>query len=240
MALSTAVPAHADVLPAPEATEEVVDQPEPPAGSEPSTEPSVPEGTFDPAPTEPVPTEVPTVPPAAPVGTAQFEPNRPADTVVEPFRSENATSTSGGTGAESPRNTAPAPRVVEPATEPTETATASPSPVTPTASPTPVTARGGSADSGTAVRSISAPKAPTPPLPILVIGLAVLIGGLVIVRYRDSVWKAAARAIPGGAGARVERLHGAFRVGVAGAVVALVGVTMNGYAAWQLWGALSS
>lgn len=37
----------------------------------PAIQPSVSEGTFDPAPTDPVPTEVSTVRPEAPVGTAR-------------------------------------------------------------------------------------------------------------------------------------------------------------------------
>lgn len=237
--ISTTGPAHAEAIPSPEPTE-VVDQPALPAGPVPSIEPSIPEGTFDPAPTEPVPTEVSTVPPTAPVGTATFDSTRPDGTVVEPFRSGNGTTTSGGTGAEVPRSNAPAPRVVEPAEKPTESATASPTSATPTASPTPVTAREGSAGSGVTVRATSEQTASAPTLPSLIIGLVVLVGGLVIVRYRGSVWKAAGRAIPGGSSERVDGLPGPFRVGVVGAIVALIGVIMNGYAGWQLWGSLVS
>lgn len=239
LVISTAVPAHADVVPSPEATEEVVDQPAP-SDPPPSPEPSAPEESSEPAPTEPVETTAPLVPPGAPVGTATFDPSRPPGTVVETFRSGNGTTTSGGTGAEVPRSNAPAPRVVEPAEKPTESATASPTSATPTASPTPVTAREGSAGSGVTVRATSEQTVSAPTLPSLIIGLVVLVGGLVIVRYRGSLWKAAGRAVPGGSSERVDGLQGPFRVGVVGAIVALIGVVMNGYAGWQLWGSLVS
>ena len=248
--IATAVPAHADEIPSPEPTVEVIDQPALPAGPIPSIEPSVPEGTFDPAPTEPVPTAVPTVAPPAPVGTS-FESTRPDGTSVELFRSGDATTTYRGTGNGVPRDTAPAPQAVEPEGQPTEVApvsptpaTASPTPGTATASPSPDVARGDSAGPGAAVRSTSAPRTPAPPLPFLILGMVVLVGGLLIVRYRGPVYEAAMATrrgpVTGGAGERAGGLQGAFRLGVAGAVVALIGIIMNGYAAWQLWSALSS
>ncbi|MDQ1136461.1 hypothetical protein QE410_001260 [Microbacterium sp. SORGH_AS 1204] len=251
LVISTAVPAHADVIPAPEETvDEVVDQPVTPDPL-PSSEPSAPEESVEPAPTEPVPTAVPIVPPPAPVGTATFEPTRPVGTVVEYFRSGNAT-TPGGTGAEAPRTTSPAPRSVEPEEERPDLPTTSPSPgvgitsptpVGATASPSPVVARE-PAGSGAAMRPTSTQKAPVPTVANLLVGMMVLVGGLLIVRYRGPVYAAAVRApkrrVTSGPGERTERLQGPFRVGVAGAVVALVGVTMNGYAWWQLWSSLSS
>lgn len=251
--ISIGVPAHAEVISSPDPTAEVIDQPALPAGPEPSIEPSVPEGTFDPAPTEPVPTEVPTVAPPAPVGTATFESTRPSGTVVEYFRSGDATTTSRGTDGQVPRDSAPAPQGVQPSEDRTEIPPASPTPALPTASPTPVVAtaspapgdaRGESAGSGAAVWSTSAQKAPTPTLPTLILGMAVLVSGLALMRYRTSVYHAIVRAekqpIRTGSGERAAHLQGPFRVGIAGAVVALIGVMMNGYAAWQLWMSLLS
>ncbi len=252
LVISTGFPAHADVIPSPEPTVEVVDQPALPAGPIPSIEPSVPEGTFDPAPTEPVPTAVPTVAPPAPVG-ASLESTRPDGTSVELFRSGDATTTYRGTGGEAPRGTAPAPPAVEPERQRTEvtpvsptpvTATASPTPGTATASPSPDVARGDSAGSGAAVRSTSAQRTPAPPLPVLILGMVVLVGGLLIMRYRGPVYEAAMgtpkRSVTRGSGERAGGLQGAVRLGVAGAVVTLIGIIMNGYAAWQLWSSLSS
>jgi hypothetical protein len=74
--------------------------------------------------------------------------------------------------------------------------------------------------------------------------MVVLVGGLLIIRYRGPVYEAAMgtqkRSVTRGSGDRAGGLQGAFRLGVAGAVVALIGIIMNGYAAWQLWSALSS
>lgn len=252
--ISTGAPAHAETVTSPDPTGEVIEEPAVPPGSEPYTEPTVPEGTFEPAPTGPVPTAVPTVAPPAPVGTAPFESTRPDGTVVEYFRSGDATTpsrgreseTSGGTDNGLSRDTAPAPQVVEPETESARKATASPTPVATTApaSPVPDDARGGSVEPGAAVPSTSAQRAPTPTLPTLVIGMAVLVGGLLLMRYRTALYHATVRAekqlITTGSGERAERLQGPFRIGVAGAVVALIGVMMNGYAGWQLWISLTS
>lgn len=246
--LSTGGPVYADTIPSPDPTV-VVDQPALPSGPEPSIEPSIPEGELEPAPTEPAPTSFPTVAPPAPVGTATFDSTRPAGTVVEPFRSGEATTGSRGTNGQVPRDTSPAPRRAGSDEERPETPSASPTPTLPTASPTPVVttatptpgvARGDSAGSGTAVRSTSAQKAPAPTLPTLILGMAVLVGGLAIVRFRAPVWQAAARgdrrAIRGGVG----RLQGPVLVGAAGAVIALIGLAMNGHAGWQLWSSLMS
>jgi hypothetical protein len=238
-------PAHADTIPSPDPTSEVIDQPALPAGPIPSIEPSVPEGTFDPAPTEPVPTAAPIVPLEPPVGKP-LESTRPDGTSVTWFRSGDAT-TSRGTDGGVPRGAAPAPQVLGSEEERTENAPASPAPAVATASPTPVVAtaspspgdaRGDSARPGAAVLSTSARDAPAPSLPALILGMAVLVGGLVLMRYRAPVYHAAVRT--GGSGERVERLQGPFRLGVVGAVIVLVGVTMNGYAAWQLFNALAS
>lgn len=245
--ISTGVPAHADEIPSPEPTVDVIDQPALPAGPIPSIEPTVPEGTFDPAPTEPVPTAIPTVAPPAPVGTP-LESTRPEGISVEYFRSGGATTTNRGTGGEAPQDTAPAPQTVEPevaSASPTPApATASPTPITATASPSPDGPRGDSAGSGAALRSTSEPRTPAPPLPVLILGMVVLAGGLLILRYRGPLYQAVAGTVKqsatGGPGERAGRLKGAFRLGVVGAVVALIGVTMNGYAAWQLLGSLSS
>lgn len=251
--VSTGAPAHAETVPSPDPTGEVIEEPAVPPGSEPYTEPTIPEGTFEPAPTGPVPTEVPTVAPPAPVATS-FDYDPAGSNGSDRFRTEDTWSSSGGmtsgtsgrTGSEGSRDTAPAPQIVEPKTEPTGTPTASPTPVATTApaSPVPDDARGGSAGSGAAVPSTSVQRASTPTLSNLVIGMTVLVVGLVIVRFRGPVFEAAARGgsrqISGGLSGRAERLRGPFLVGVAGAVIAFIGIVMNGYAGWQLWGALSA
>lgn len=135
--ISTAGAAQAETVPAPAPSGDVIDQPAPPPGVTPFTPPQVPEGTFDPIPTEPVSTEVPTVRPEAPVGTAHFESTRPPGTTVQYFRPEGGTTTYRGTDGEVPQDVAPEPRDVEPAEESAQLAPASPSPAVPTASPSP-------------------------------------------------------------------------------------------------------
>lgn len=245
--ISTAAPAHADEIPSPEPTGEVVDQPALPGGPIPSIEPTVPEGTFDPAPTEPVPTAIPTVAPPAPVG-APLESTRPEGVSVEYFRSGGATTPSRGTGGEAPQDNTPSRQAVEPEVAPASPTsappTASPTPVSATASPTPAGVRGDTAGSGAAVRSTSEPRTPAPPLPVLILGMVVLGGGLLIMRYRGPLYEAAMGAVKqpvtAGSGESAGRFPGAFRLGVAGAVIALVGIVMNGYASWQLFSSLSS
>lgn len=247
LVFSAALPAHAEVIPSPEETSEVIDQPATPEPL-PSPEPSAPEESFEPAPTEP--TTGPIVPPPAPVGTAPLESTRPPGTVVEYFRSGDAT-TSGGTGGEVARSTAPAPRGVEQEGERPNAVTASPSPGVSTTAPTPVGTTASPspqvarepAGSGAAMRP-SAERAPVPTVANLAVGMMVLVAGLLMMRYRGPLYAAAARTqrrrITSGTGEHTERPQGPFRVGVAGAVVALVGITMNGYAWWQLWSSLSS
>lgn len=234
--ISSAGAARAETVPSPVPSGDVIDQPAPPPGVIPDTPPSVPEGTFDPIPTEPVPTEVPTVRPEAPVGTAHFDWTRPPGTTVQYFHPEGGTTTYRGTDGEGPQDVAPAPEGVEPVEEPTEIAPASPSPDVPTASPSPTEARERSVEPETAEPSISAQRAPAPAVPGLIIGIIVLVAGAAIMRYRGPVYAATARAearwFARGSGDRARRLRSPLPVAAVGAFVALTGLVMIGDALW--------
>lgn len=235
--ISTAGAARAETVPAPEPSGDVIDQPALPGG-EPDNEPSVPEGTFYPDSTEPVPTEWSTVRPEAPVGTAKFESTRPPGTVVQYYvPPKDGTTTTGGADGEGAQDVAPSPQGVEPVEERTEIATASPSPAVPTASPSPTDAPEESAEPGTAEPSTSAQRSPAPAVPGLIIGIIVLVAGVAILGYRGPVYAAAARAearwFARGSGDRARRLRSPFPVAVVGSFGALTGVVVIGYALWM-------
>lgn len=233
--ISAAGAARAETVPAPVPSGGFVDQPALPGGGPFTIDPSVPEGTFDPMPTEPWPTAVSTVPPEAPVGT--FEWSHPAETAMPYFPSRGGTTTYRGTDGEVPQDVDPAaPQGVEPVEEPAETVTASPSPMVPTASPSPTAAREGSGEPGTAEPTSSAQRSPVPGVPGLIIGILLLVAGVAIVGYRGPVYAAAARAearlFAKGSADRARRLRSPLPVAVVGAFAVLTGVVMMVYALW--------
>lgn len=234
--LSAAGAARAETVPAPVPSGGFVDQPALPGGGPFTIDPSVPEGTFDPMPTEPWPTAVSTVPPEAPIGTGTFESSHPAETAMPYFPSRGGTTTYRGTDGEVSEDVAPAPQGVEPVKQPAETATASPSPAVPTASPSPTAAREGSGEPGTAEPTSSAQRSPAPGVPGLIIGILLLGAGVAIMGYRRPVYAVAARAearlFAKGSVDRARRLRSPLPVAVVGAFAVLTGVVMIGYALW--------
>ena len=243
LVMSTGVSAHAEATLEPEPTGDVIEVPALPSSPVPPIEPTVPEGTFDPAPTGPAPTAFPVVIPPAPVASP-FVWTRPEGMDVERFLSKKGATTPRGTDGEISPDIAPAYQSVEPEAPSAEIATVPPSPDVASAVSSPDDARKGWVGLGAAAASVPAQRPPAPALPNLIFGVVALAIGLLVMKYRAPLYDGTVRRqkqwFGKGLGEFTERLASPFWIGAVGAGGVLMGVVMIGYAVWRFSTELSS